>query len=106
VADEVKACGRREINFVDAFAWLRDRWGVKRLLCEGGGSLNDALFRAGLVDELHLTICPQVFGGRIAPTIADGNGFKRLLDAFSLQIKSLQHIGNELFVVFRRVKKR
>ena len=61
VADEVKICGRREINFRAALRWLREKWGVKRLLCEGGGELNDALFRAGLVDELHLTICPIDF---------------------------------------------
>ena len=36
------------------------------------------LFRAGLVDELHLTICPKIFGGRRAPTIADGLGAKKL----------------------------
>ena len=39
------------------------------LLCEGGGELNDALFRGGLVNELHLTICPKIFGGRHAPPI-------------------------------------
>ena len=77
VADEVKICGKREINFPAALRWLREKWNVKRLLCEGGGELNGALFRAGLVDELHLTICPKIFGGRNAPTIADGTGFAR-----------------------------
>ncbi|MEI9963030.1 MAG: dihydrofolate reductase family protein [Limisphaerales bacterium] len=46
---------------------------MKRLLCEGGAELSDALFRAGLVNELHLTICPKIFGGRTAPTIAEGS---------------------------------
>ena len=78
VADEVKICGKKEINFRAALRWLRAKWKVKRLLCEGGGELNDALFLAGLVDELHLTICPKIFGGRAAPTIADGLGFARL----------------------------
>jgi riboflavin-specific deaminase-like protein len=79
LADEVKVCGRQEINFREAFCWLRGKWGVQRLLCEGGGDLNDALFRADLVDELHLTICPKIFGGRDAPAIADGKGFRRLV---------------------------
>jgi riboflavin-specific deaminase-like protein len=103
IADEVKICGRREINFRAALRWLREKWGVKRLLCEGGGELNDALFRASLVDELHLTFCSQIIGGRNAPTIADGRGFRRLAKALPLQIKSFNHIGNEVFTVFRRV---
>jgi 5-amino-6-(5-phosphoribosylamino)uracil reductase len=106
VADEVKVFGRRDINFYEALAWLRDQWNVKRLLCEGGGGLNDALFRAGLVDELHLTICPTIFGGWKAPTIADGSGFDRLASALALQIGSLQRIGDEIYAVFRRVKQR
>ena len=106
IADEVKICGRREINFRAALRWLRKKWGVKRLLCEGGGELNDALFRAGLADELHLTFCSHIFGGRNAPTIADGVGFRRLAEALPLQIKSFKHIGNEVFAVFRRVTRR
>src|SRR5277367_1941631 len=46
VADEVKICGKIEINFCAALRWLREKWNVKRLLCEGGGELNGALFRA------------------------------------------------------------
>jgi riboflavin-specific deaminase-like protein len=106
LADEVKVCGRQEINFREAFGWLRGKWGVKRLLCEGGGGLNDALFRARLVDELHLTICPKIFGGRNAPAIADGRGFRRLAEALPLQIKSFKRIGNEVFTIFRRVTRR
>jgi 2,5-diamino-6-(ribosylamino)-4(3H)-pyrimidinone 5'-phosphate reductase len=103
VASEVKICGRREINFREAFGWLRERWGVKRLLCEGGGELNNALFRAGLVDELHLTICPTILGGRRAPSIADGIGFRHLTEALSLKISSFERIGSEVLVVLRRV---
>jgi 5-amino-6-(5-phosphoribosylamino)uracil reductase len=105
IADEVKICGQCEINFRAALQWLRRRWGVKRLLCEGGGELNEAVFRAGLVDEVHLTICPKIFGGRNAPTIAEGNGFARLADAVPFQMKSFKRIGNEVFVAFRRMSK-
>jgi riboflavin-specific deaminase-like protein len=100
IADEVKVFGAREINFQAALNWLRAKWGVKRLLCEGGGELNAALFRAGLVDELHLTVCPKIFGGRSAPTIAGGEGFHQLAKAVLFQIKSFKRIGNEIFAVF------
>jgi riboflavin-specific deaminase-like protein len=100
IAAEVKICGRREINFRAALHWLREKWGVKRLLCEGGSELNDALFRAGLVDELHLTICPKIFGGRHAPTIADGRGFGHLAAAARFRLKTIRRVKDELFAVF------
>src|SRR4051794_9202497 len=56
LADEVKVCGKEKLDFVFALGWLREKWNVKRLLCEGGGEINAALFEADLVDELHLTI--------------------------------------------------
>jgi riboflavin-specific deaminase-like protein len=99
---EVQICGDREIDFRKALAWLYETFRVKRLLCEGGGELNDALFRAGLVDELHLTICPRIIGGRQAPTIADGAGVLALSRAFRLKLHNLRQIGDELFAVFRR----
>ena len=102
VADDVAVFGRGELELQAALSWLRRKWKVRRLLCEGGGELNDALFRAGLVDELHLTICPLVIGGRRAPTIADGEGFSRLAEAAQLKLRSTRRVGDELFLVFRR----
>jgi len=102
VAHKVKICGETEINFSAALRWLREKWNVRRLLCEGGGELHGALIHAGLVDELHLTICPKIFGGRNAPTIADGRGFDRLAAATRFQLKSIQRVGEELFVVLIR----
>jgi len=101
VATVVKICGAQEVDFRRALRWLRARWGIHRLLCEGGGELNDALFRAGLVSELHLTICPRIFGGRGAPTIADGLGAGVLARAARLELKSARRRGDEMFLVYR-----
>ena len=100
LADEVKVFGKTELNIRAALAWLHREWNVKRLLCEGGGELNDALFRVGLVDELHLTLCPRIIGGRNAPTIADGLGFQKLAHAAQLELKSSKRIGDELFLIY------
>ena len=105
VATEVKICGTREINFPRALRWLRKKWGIRRLLCEGGGELNDALFRAGLVDQLHLTVCPKVFGGRTAPTIADGLGASSLARAAQLALVSARRHDAEMFFVYHVLKK-
>ena len=104
VADEVKICGKTEVNLPAALRWLREKWNVRRLLCEGGGELHGALVHAGLLDELHLTICPKIFGGRNAPTMADGRGFESLADAARLKLKSRKRVGDELFLVYKVVR--
>jgi riboflavin-specific deaminase-like protein len=102
LADEVKVIGKTEIDFPAALRWLCAKWKVKRLLCEGGGELNAALFAAGLVDELNLTISPVILGGRTAPTLADGPGVKRLAEAARLRLASMKRVGDDLFLVYRR----
>jgi len=101
-ADEVIIFGERRVDFRAAFRWLRAQWNVQRLLCEGGGELHGTLVHAGLVDELHLTICPKIFGGRPAPTIADDQGILSLADAARFKLRSSQRVGDELFVVLSR----
>ena len=102
LAEAVEIYGKEEIDFKRALKWLFKKWGVKRLLCEGGGQLNDALFRAGVVDEVNLTVCPLILGGREAPTIAEGLGFAQLKDAARFSLKSRRQTGNELFLVYRK----
>lgn len=104
LADEIRVCGEQEIDFRRILRWLRQQRGVRRLLCEGGGELNAALFRAGSVDEIHLTICPKIFGGRNAPTIAEGCGFTRLAQASQFKLRSVGQFGNELFTVFTKAE--
>ena len=103
--DEIRIFQGREIDFTAALRWLRQKWNVKRLLCEGGGELNGALFRADLVDDVHLTICPKIFGGRDAPTIADGTGFARLDAAARFKKWQKRAIGGELFTRYSRGQK-
>jgi riboflavin-specific deaminase-like protein len=98
VADEVKICGAKTLDLPAALRWLRKKWGVKRLLCEGGGELNAALVRAGLVHEIHLTICPVLFGGRRSPTLAGGAGVKHLRQAARFRLASMKRVGEEIFV--------
>ena len=101
VADEVHVCGRAEVDFAAGCQWLRQKWGVKHLLCEGGGELNDGLLRAGVVDEIYVTVCPLIFGGREAPTLSDGRGIERLSDAINVSLKSRKRVGDELFLVYQ-----
>lgn len=49
-----------EMNWL--IPWLRDEYGIQRLLCEGGPSLNRQLANAGLVDEWCLTLALTLLG--------------------------------------------
>lgn len=105
VADDVEIFGDAELDFAAAFRWLEKKWHVKRMLCEGGGELNNTLIRQNLVDEIYVTLCPLIFGGRGAPTLADGRGITRLDEATRLKLKSLKRVGQELFLIYSVTKR-
>jgi len=50
--------------------------GINRLMVEGGATLNWGLISGGLVDEIYTFIGDIIIGGRNAPTLVDGEGFK------------------------------
>ncbi|MBI3882606.1 MAG: dihydrofolate reductase family protein [Verrucomicrobia bacterium] len=102
LADLVCVGGRTRVDWPSVLRWLRGHFNVRRLLVEGGGELNGELFRLGLVDELHLTVCPKIAGGRNAPTIADGEGALTLAEAGRFELKRMKRAGDEMFLVYRR----
>ncbi|GAB4419261.1 MAG: 2,5-diamino-6-(ribosylamino)-4(3H)-pyrimidinone 5'-phosphate reductase [Anaerolineales bacterium] len=59
--------------------------GIRRLMVEGGATLNFELLRLGLVDEVTAYVAPMVFGGESAPTMAAGSGLVRS-DAIPLKL--------------------
>jgi len=63
--------GRQELDLPLLLETLSRELGVKRLLLEGGGRANGSFLRAGLVDELSLTIVPAVDGAKGAPHVFD-----------------------------------
>lgn len=102
LADRVWISRGPKIHFASCLKRLYGEFAVHRLLVEGGGELNDALFREGLVDEVHLTICPLLLGGRDAATISDGEGVPSLAQASRFTLITAKRVGNELHAVWRR----
>ena len=72
---EVHCVGETTVNFQRVVEILGEVYQVKRLLIEGGGQVNFDLFRAGLIDEVYLTLCPKIIGGRDVTTSVEGDGF-------------------------------
>ncbi len=72
----VYAHDAEKVDLQNALAVLKEI-GIKRLMVEGGGTLNFELMRLGLVDELTAYVAPMIFGGASAPTLAAGSGLER-----------------------------
>lgn len=85
---EVFILGEKRVHLEKALETLYNL-GIRRLMVEGGGTLNFELLREGLVDELHVYLAPKIFGGRNAPTLADGDGLAES-DVLNLKLLDTQ----------------
>ena len=77
-------------------AHLRAEHGVRVLLCEGGPSLLRALLADGLVDELFLTLTPEISGDDTQPRIVMGGAFPG--GPRTLELRWVLRAGNELYL--------
>ena len=77
---------------------LREDYGIRSILCEGGPTLNAHLLAAGLVDELFLTLSPMLVGGASALTIVAG---RELVEPAELDLVWVLEGGGDLFTRWR-----
>jgi riboflavin-specific deaminase-like protein len=94
-----------KVNLRAMLMTLSEDYGVKRVVCEGGGTLLHALLADDLVDELHVTMCPLVFGGRKAPTLT-GAETPFLPSSVPLKLAHFEPIGDELFTRWKVMRPR
>lgn len=71
--------------------------GIEQLLLEGGGELNFEMLKAGLIDEVFLTLFPAIIGGAMTPTTFEGVGFAGD-EVRGLTLRSIRH--NEYGEIF------
>jgi 2,5-diamino-6-(ribosylamino)-4(3H)-pyrimidinone 5'-phosphate reductase len=63
--------GTEDIDLVLALEKIGTVFGVRTLLLEGGGRINGAMLRAGLIDELSLLVAPVADGEVDRPAVFD-----------------------------------
>jgi len=99
---EVLVVGEQEVDLTALLSKLKYR-GIDSLMVEGGATLNFALLRLGLVDEIYAYVGNVIIGGSKAPTLVDGDGLTS--NFVQLDLKELHRI-DEGFLVKWRVKDR
>lgn len=71
---DIICTGEKSVDLVKLLTELNNH-GIKKLMVEGGATLNWGLISEGLVDEIYTFVGNIVIGGRSAPTLVDGEGF-------------------------------
>jgi riboflavin-specific deaminase-like protein len=96
----VLVLGDDTVGATDLARALRRELGIQSVCCLGGPTLNGALFDAGCIDELFLTLAPKLKGSAAGATAVEGRGFAadRLL---ALDLVSLYRDGSELYLRYR-----
>ncbi|MBI4809543.1 MAG: bifunctional diaminohydroxyphosphoribosylaminopyrimidine deaminase/5-amino-6-(5-phosphoribosylamino)uracil reductase RibD [Nitrosomonadales bacterium] len=92
---------------VDLHAVMRDmaRRGINEVLVEAGRTLNGALLKAGLVDELVLYLAPQLLGDA-ARGMAELGELTQLQQRVTMQWQDVRQVGGDLRIVARITKEK
>jgi riboflavin-specific deaminase-like protein len=96
--ERVPVDGGPDIDLARGMQLLREAYGVRSLLLEGGPTLLSAMLEAGVVDELFLTFAPVLAGGGSEPSIIEGSP---LPAPVALRLVSVLEDEGFLFVQYR-----
>jgi 2,5-diamino-6-(ribosylamino)-4(3H)-pyrimidinone 5'-phosphate reductase len=80
--------GRTKIDLPKVLQKLRARFGIKKLLLEGGGKINGTFLAANLIDELSVLVGPVADGSVGTPSLFDVED--RRIPARSLKLTSIE----------------
>ena len=96
--------GRDRIDLPVVLRKLRSRFGIRRLLLEGGGKINGSFLAAGLVDELSLLQVPVADGSIGTPSLFDARTGRG--PALALKLLSVERRPGDLVWLRYAVQRR
>jgi 2,5-diamino-6-(ribosylamino)-4(3H)-pyrimidinone 5'-phosphate reductase len=85
---------------------LREKFGIRTLMLEGGGETNGAFLRNGLIDELSLLVTPVADGRRGEPSLFDVEGPAPEKAVAKLRLRSVRKVGGGMVWIRYRVEKK
>ena len=78
--------------------------GIETLMLEGGATLNFAMIKEGLIDEIRICVAPKVVGGVNAKTLFDGEGFDTMDEGVNLELTDSYTLGKDLILIYKVLK--
>ena len=99
---DIITVGNNSVNIESLLKKLSDKK-IKKILVEGGGTINWEFIRHGLFDELVITLSPFLIGGNDAISFVQGQGFRKITNSPNLYLKSIKKLKNYLVLCYAKV---
>src|SRR4051812_17726113 len=94
-----------EVNLRQVLQKLRSKFGIRKLMLEGGGETNGSFLNQGLVDELSLLLTPVADGGIGEPALFDVEARKPRRAMANLRLKSVRRAASDMLWIKYGVKR-
>jgi riboflavin-specific deaminase-like protein len=95
-------CGRGKfVDLPPLVSELAERWGIRRMLVEGGGTVHQSMIAENLYDEIHLIVCPFIIGGAGSITPVERSAFWPNETIPWFQLHKAEKMGDYLYVVYK-----
>jgi diaminohydroxyphosphoribosylaminopyrimidine deaminase/5-amino-6-(5-phosphoribosylamino)uracil reductase len=72
---------------------------ISSILVEGGGTVNYSFLHKDLADKLYVFIAPKILGGNDGIYAYNGNGVKKMNNAFQLKDIQFEMIGDNILII-------
>ena len=93
----IPTVGAHSVNLKQLMEILGEQ-GIDSILLEGGGTLNSAALRNGIVSKVYAYIATKLIGGMDAPTPVSGMGAERMSEAVHLCDVKIENLGEDIMV--------
>ena len=97
---EIIVCGKNSVDIPKLLRILLKK-GIKKILLEGGGTVNWSFIKRNLIDEAIITLAPYILGGKDSVSLVEGIGFKNLDVSTKLKLKKVQKNKSELVLFYK-----
>jgi 2,5-diamino-6-(ribosylamino)-4(3H)-pyrimidinone 5'-phosphate reductase len=95
-----------KVDLALALTKLGEKFGVRKLLLEGGGETNGTFLRAGLVDEISMLVTPIADGSPGEPALFDVEDRRPAKAVARLHLKSARKIAADMVWIKYAVRNR